>query len=303
MQKGSMVSPDRLRFDFSHTRQVEADEMNTIEALVNHRLMMNSEVTTRIMTQDDAIAEGALALFGEKYGDEVRVVSMGGATEMAGRAAWSVELCGGTHVNHTGEIGLFKIVAETSVASGVRRIEAVTNDGAMQWIKERLDILSVSSQLLKTTPEQLSARLEVLIQERKQADQMISDLRRKLASGGGDSSAVSQKIGDIDFMGRLLSDTPAKDLKTVADGMMAKTLKGVVVLISVSDGKASIVVAVSKPITDQINAVDLVRIGAEQLGGKGGGGRPDLAQAGGPDGDKAEAAITAILEVTKQKLG
>ena len=303
MQKGSMVSPDRLRFDFSHTRQVEADEMNTIEALVNHRLMMNSEVTTRIMTQDDAIAEGALALFGEKYGDEVRVVSMGGATEMAGRAAWSVELCGGTHVNHTGEIGLFKIVAETSVASGVRRIEAVTNDGAMQWIKERLDILSVSSQLLKTTPEQLSARLEVLIQERKQADQMISDLRRKLASGGGDSSAVSQKIGDIDFMGRLLSDTPAKDLKTVADGMMAKTSKGVVVLISVSDGKASIVVAVSKPITDQINAVDLVRIGAEQLGGKGGGGRPDLAQAGGPDGDKAEAAITAILEVTKQKLG
>ena len=303
MQKGSMVSPDRLRFDFSHTRQVEADELNTIEALVNHRLMMNSEVTTRIMTQDDAIAEGALALFGEKYGDEVRVVSMGGATEMAGRAAWSVELCGGTHVNHTGEIGLFKIIAETSVASGVRRIEAVTNDGAMQWIKERLDILSVSSQLLKTTPEQLSARLEVLIQERKQADQMIADLRRKLASGGGDSSAVSQKIGDIDFMGRLLSDTPAKDLKTVADGMMAKTSKGVVVLISVSDGKASIVVAVSKPITDQINAVDLVRIGAEQLGGKGGGGRPDLAQAGGPDGDKAEAAITAILEVTKQKLG
>jgi len=228
---------------------------------------------------------------------------MGGTTEMPGRAAWSVELCGGTHVNHTGEIGLFKIVAETSVASGVRRIEAVTNDGAMQWIKERLDILSVSSQLLKTTPEQLSARLEVLIQERKQADQMIADLRRKLASGGGDSSAVSQKIGDIDFMGRLLSDTPAKDLKTVADGMMAKTSKGVVVLISVSDGKASIVVAVSKPITDQINAVDLVRIGAEQLGGKGGGGRPDLAQAGGPDGDKAEAAITAILEVTKQKLG
>ena len=303
MQKGSMVSPDRLRFDFSHTRQVEADEMNTIEALVNHRLMMNSEVTTRIMTQDDAIAEGALALFGEKYGDEVRVVSMGGTTEMPGRAAWSVELCGGTHVNHTGEIGLFKIVAETSVASGVRRIEAVTNDGAMQWIKERLDILSVSSQLLKTTPEQLSARLEVLMQERKQADQMIADLRRKLASGGGDSSAVSQKIGDIDFMGRLLSDTPAKDLKTVADGMMTKTSKGVVVLISVSDGKASIVVAVSKPITDQINAVDLVRIGAEQLGGKGGGGRPDLAQAGGPDGDKAEAAITAILEVTKQKLG
>ena len=303
MQKGSMVSPDRLRFDFSHTRQVEADELNTIEALVNHRLMMNSEVTTRIMTQDDAIAEGALALFGEKYGDEVRVVSMGGTTEMPGRAAWSVELCGGTHVNHTGEIGLFKIVAETSVASGVRRIEAVTNDGAMQWIKDRLDILSVSSQLLKTTPEQLSARLEVLMQERKQADQMIADLRRKLASGGGDSSAVSQKIGDIDFMGRLLSDTPAKDLKTVADGMMAKTSKGVVVLISVSDGKASIVVAVSKPITDQINAVDLVRIGAEQLGGKGGGGRPDLAQAGGPDGDKAEAAITAILEVTKQKLG
>ena len=302
MQKGSMVSPDRLRFDFSHTRQVEPDELATIEALVNHRLMMNSEVTTRLMTQDDAIAEGALALFGEKYGDEVRVVSMGGPTEITGRAAWSVELCGGTHVNHTGEIGLFKIIGETSVAGGVRRIEAVTNDGAMQWIKERLDILSTSSQLLKTTPEQLSTRLEALMQERKQADQMIADLRRKLASGGSDSSDISQQIGDIAFTGRLLSDTPAKDLKAIADGMMANTSKGVVVLISVADGKASIVVAVSKAITDQINAVDLVRIGAEKIGGKGGGGRPDMAQAGGPDGDKADAAITAILEAAQNLL-
>ena len=228
---------------------------------------------------------------------------MGGPTEMAGRAAWSVELCGGTHVSRTGEIGLFKIIGETSVAGGVRRIEAVTNDGAMQWIKERLDILSASSQLLKTTPEQLSARLETLMQERKQADQMIADLRRKLASGGGDSRDISHQIGDTVFTGRQLSDTPAKDLKTIADGMIAKAPKGIVVLISVADGKASIVVAVSKAMTDQINAVDLVRIGAEQIGGKGGGGRPDMAQAGGPDGDKAEAAITAILETAKQKLG
>jgi alanyl-tRNA synthetase len=303
MQKGSMVSPDRLRFDFSHTRQVEAEELATIEAMVNHRLVMNSEVTTRIMTQDDAIAEGALALFGEKYGDEVRVVSMGGPTEMAGRAAWSVELCGGTHVNHTGEIGLFKIIGESSVAGGVRRIEAVTNEGAMQWIKERLDILSLSSQVLKTTPEQLSARLEALMQERKQTDQVIADLRRKLATGGGDSSDITHQLGDIMFTGRQLTDTPAKDLKTIADGMISHVPAGVVVLISATDGKASLVVAVSKNITDQINAVDLVRIGAEQMGGKGGGGRPDMAQAGGPDANKAEAAINAILEATKQKLG
>lgn len=303
MQKGSQVSPDRLRFDFSHTKQVDANELATIEAMVNHRLMLNSDVTTRLMTQDDAIAEGALALFGEKYGDEVRVVSMGGHTDMRGRAAWSVELCGGTHVNQTGEIGLFKIVTESAVAGGVRRIEAVTNDGAIRWINSRLDILNTASQVLKTTPDQLSGRLDSLMQERRQAEQMIADLRRKLAEGGGDASGAFQRsVAGFELTGRVLTDTPAKDLKSIADTMI-KQASGAVILISCMDGKASLVVAVSPDATDRLNAVDLVRIGSEQMGGKGGGGRPDMAQAGGPDADKAKDAISAIMDACETKLG
>ncbi|MBL6783302.1 MAG: alanine--tRNA ligase [Alphaproteobacteria bacterium] len=302
MQKGSLVSPDRLRFDFSHTKQVDSNELASIEAIVNHRLLLNSDVTTRLMTQDDAIAEGALALFGEKYGDEVRVVSMGGATTVDGRAAWSVELCGGTHVSQTGEIGLFKIISESAVAGGVRRIEAVTNDGAMRWINDRLTILNASSQLLKTTPEQLSSRLDILLQERRQAEQMIADLRRKLAEGGGDASGAMQRdIGDFKLTGRILTDTPAKDLKSIADTMM-KQARGAVILVSSMDGKASLVVAISPDATDQLNAVDLVRIGAEQLGGKGGGGRPEMAQAGGSKPDKAEDAINAIMDAIEEIL-
>jgi alanyl-tRNA synthetase len=255
------------------------------------------------MTQDDAIAEGALALFGEKYGDEVRVVSMGGHTDMKGRAAWSVELCGGTHVNQTGEIGLFKIVTESAVAGGVRRIEAVTNDGAIRWINGRLDILNTASQVLKTTPDQLSGRLDSLMQERRQAEQMIADLRRKLAEGGGDASGAFQRtVASFELTGRVLADTPAKDLKSIADTMI-KQASGVVVLVSCMDGKASLVVAVSADATDRLNAVDLVRIGSEQMGGKGGGGRPDMAQAGGPDVDKAEDAISAIMDACETKLG
>ena len=303
MQKGSQVSPERLRFDFSHTKQVDHNELSTIEALVNHRLMLNSEVTTRLMTQDDAIAEGALALFGEKYGDEVRVVSMGGHTDIDGRAAWSVELCGGTHVNQTGEIGLFKIVSESAVAGGVRRIEAVTNDGAINWINDRLDILNASSQVLKTTPDQLPARLDTLLQERRQAEQMIAELRRKLAEGGGDASGMTKReVAGLHLTGRILTDTPAKELKSIADNMI-KQAEGAVVLVSCMDGKASLVVAVSPKATDRLNAVDLVRIGSEQMGGKGGGGRPDMAQAGGPDADKADQAISAIMDACETMLG
>jgi alanyl-tRNA synthetase len=231
------------------------------------------------------------------------VVSMGGHTDIDGRAAWSVELCGGTHVNQTGEIGLFKIVSETAVAGGVRRIEAVTNDGAINWINNRLDILDASSQVLKTTPDQLPARIDTLLQERRQAEQMIADLRRKLAEGGSDDSgSINREIAGLHLTGRILTDTPAKELKSIADTMI-KQAEGAVVLVSSMDGKASLVVAVSHEATGRLNAVDLVRIGAEQMGGKGGGGRPDMAQAGGPDADKAEQAISAIMDACETILG
>ena len=299
MQKGSQVAPERLRFDFSHTKAVSTDELTAIEALVNQRLLKNSAVTTRIMTPDAAMQEGALALFGEKYGDEVRVVSMGGASEIDGRTAWSVELCGGTHVAHTGEIGLFKIIGESAVAGGVRRIEAVTNMGALAWVRNHLTMLGESANALKTTPEQLSNRLTAMLDERRQSEQTITDLRHKLASGGSDTD-IARDIDGIAFLGRVLADTPAASLKSIAESMMKAD--GVVALVAVNDGKASLVVAVSDSLTHKINAVDLVRVGAEILGGKGGGGRPDMAQAGGSDASKAEIAINGIIEALNETL-
>lgn len=295
MQKGSLVSPDRLRFDFSHTKQVSADELTQVEEIVNSRIRMNSEVTTRLMTPDAAIEEGALALFGEKYGDEVRVVSMGGATNVEGRSAWSVELCGGTHVNRTGDISLFKVTTEGAVAGGIRRIEAVTSEGAVKWINQKLSILDDASAALKTTHDQLADRVTALVQDRRKADQTIADLRKTMAEGGGGEGG-SEEINGINYERRILDNTPAKDLKSIADGILKDASKTVVAIISRDEGKASIVVAVSADLQGAQDAVALVRIGSEGLGGKGGGGRPDMAQAGGPDGSKAEAALNAIAK-------
>ena len=296
MQKGSLVAPERLRFDFSHTKQVSAEEIGQVEDIVNERIRINSAVTTRLMTPDAAIEEGALALFGEKYGDEVRVVSMGGATDIEGRAQWSVELCGGTHVSQTGDISLFKVTTESAVAGGVRRIEAVTSQGAMDWVNDRLSILEGAASLLKTSPEQLAERLETLLNERRKADQTITELRKSLAEGGG-SGGESNEINGVMFETRVLDNTPAKDLKSIAESILKKMESGVTAVISRDEGKASIVVAVSKDLTDKIDAVTLVRAGSEALGGKGGGGRPDMAQAGGPDGSKADDAFKAIADV------
>ena len=293
MQKGSMVAPDRLRFDFSHTMAVNADEIRSVEEIVNQRIHMNDEVITRLMTPDAAIKEGALALFGEKYGDEVRVVSMGGPSDMPGRGAWSVELCGGTHVSRSGDIGLFKVTGESAVAGGVRRIEAVTIKGALDWFNNKLSVLEQAASALKCPPELLVERLENLLSDRRKAEQTISDLRKSLAeggSGGGDS----EQIGDISFEKRVLDETPPRDLKPLAETILKGREKTVVAVISRLDGKASIVIAVSPDLTDRISAVDLVRAGSEALGGKGGGGRPDMAQAGGPDGTAADAAMAAI---------
>ena len=296
MQKGSLVAPDRLRFDFSHTKQVSQDEISHVETIVNDRIRMNSAVTTRLMTPDAAIEEGALALFGEKYGEEVRVVSMGGATDIEGRAQWSVELCGGTHVNQTGDISLFKVTTESAVAGGVRRIEAVTSQGAIDWVNDRLQMLDNAALALKTSPEQVTERLEGLLAERRKADQTITELRKTLAEGGGAGSDV-QDIGGISFETRLLENTPAKDLKSIAESILKSMGSGVTAVISTDEGKASIVVAVSSDLTDRLDAVTLVRAGSAALGGKGGGGRPDMAQAGGPDGTKADDAFNDIARL------
>ena len=295
-QKGSFVGPERLRFDFSHQKAVSADEIEAVEAIVNERIIMNSDVSTRLMTPDEAIAEGALALFGEKYGDEVRVVSMGGPTDVEGRSAWSVELCGGTHVNRTGDIAILKVITESAVAGGVRRIEAVTQRGARKWIDARDSQLSHVAQLLKSSPDKVAERVSNLMDERKKLEREVSDLRRKLATGGGAASGQAETIGNIQFVGKVLDDVPAKDLKPMADELKSAGGAMVICLIARSDEKASIVVAVSQEATDSFDAVELVKIGSAALGGKGGGGRADMAQAGGPDASKAEAALAEVKE-------
>ena len=293
-QKGSNVGPERLRFDFSHQKAMSAAEIAAVEDIVNERILMNNEVTTRLMMPDEAIEEGALALFGEKYGDEVRVVSMGGPTTVEGRAAWSVELCGGTHVSRTGDIAILKIVQETAVAGGVRRIEAVTQKGARQWIGTKDAQLNNVASLLKASPDQVSERVTSLLEERKKLDKEVSELRRKLASGGGTKGQEAEAIGNVSFIGKVLDDVPAKDLKPLADELKAAGGALVIVLIARNEGKASIVVCVSDEAVHDFDAVSLVRIGAEALGGKGGGGRADMAQAGGPDASRADEAIAAI---------
>ena len=292
-QKGSMVSADRLRFDFSHPIAASPAELALVQNIVNERIRMNSDVSTRIMTPDAAIKLGALALFGEKYGEEVRVVQMGGPVENFNDKAWSVELCGGTHVTRTGDIALLKIVSESAVAGGVRRIEAVTQAGALEWIETRDQILSKAADLLKITPDQLGDRVAQLLEERKKSERDLSQLRRKLAAGTGAVTA-GNAINGVQFVGRLLEDTPARELKSMADEIKSSLKKAVIWLVATEAGKASVVVAVTDDLTDTKSAVDLVRLGSAALGGSGGGGRPDMAQAGGPNADDAQAAIDAV---------
>ena len=290
-QKGSLVEPARLRFDFSHPKALSADDIAAIEDSVNARILGNDAVSTRLMTPDEAIAAGALALFGEKYGEEVRVVSMGGATESA--AHYSTELCGGTHVARTGDIGHFRITAEGAVASGVRRLEGVTADGALAYARRREGLLTDVAERLKSAPEQLPERVAALVEERRRLDRELAETRKKLASGGG-GDAGAKTIAGVAFAGRVLDGVPARDLRGMADGLKQQVGSGVVAIASADQGKASLVVGVTEDLTDRLSAVELVRVGAATLGGAGGGGRPDMAQAGGPDGDATAAAIAAI---------
>ncbi|WP_372399391.1 alanine--tRNA ligase [Azospirillum sp. HJ39] len=295
-QKGSLVAPERLRFDISQPTGLSAADIAVIEDEVNRRILANSDVVTRLMSPDEARAQGAMALFGEKYGDEVRVVSMGGPHGELDRD-YSIELCGGTHVRRTGDIGVFKIVSEGAVAAGVRRIEALTGTGAKAWLSERDQLLTEAASVLKVKPDEVPARVAVLVEERRKMERELADLRRQVAMGGGakaEGGGEAKDVAGIKVASRVVEGLPAKDLKPMADELKKQVGSGVVVLIAANEGKASIVIGVTDDLTASLSAVDLVRVGAEALGGKGGGGRPDMAQAGGPDASLAPAAVEAI---------
>lgn len=295
-QKGSLVAPDRLRFDFSHPEALTHGQIAAIESQVNEQIRHNEAVTTRLMTPDDAIAAGAMALFGEKYGDEVRVLSMG----RGDANSYSVELCGGTHVRATGDIAIFKIVSESAVSSGVRRIEALTGEAARLWLSDREDRLRQSAATLKTTPEEVPARITALVEQSRRLERELAEAKKALALGGagaggaGAQTAGPEKVGAINFIGQVIEGLDPKELRGLVDQNKAALGSGVSAVLAVVDGRASIAVGVTDDLTATISAVDLVRAGVEALGGKGGGGRTDMAQGGGPDGDKAQTAIESV---------
>jgi alanyl-tRNA synthetase len=304
-QRGSLVAPDRLRFDFVHPKPITPEELARVEDIANDVVLENDEVTTRLMAVDDARDAGARALFGEKYGDEVRVVSMGKTAGEHGSNAlgWSVELCGGTHVRRTGDIGLISVTGESAVASGVRRIEALTGRHARKHANETMALARTAAAELRTTLEEVPSRIASLMEERKKLERELADARKKLAMGGGASAsngvaaaaAGVREVGDVKLLARSVEGIEMKDLKSLADDGKKQLGSGVVAIVGVTgDGKAGVVVGVTSDLTSRYNAVDLARVASAVLGGKGGGGRPDMAQAGGPDGAKANAALTAI---------
>ncbi len=299
-QKGSLVAPERLRFDFSHPKPISEEELRKVENIANEIILQNSPVVTRLMAVDDAIEAGAMALFGEKYGDEVRVVSMGTATQgdKAGKT-YSLELCGGTHVRQTGDIGLVRIVSEGAVAAGVRRMEALTGEAARLYLEEQDERVKAIASALKTTPSEALERVNSLLDERRKLEKELTEARKKLALSGGSSKSDNETktINGVQFMGRSVTGVAPKDLKPLADEGKKALGSGIVAFIGVSeDGKASAVVAVTEDLTSRFSAVDLVRVASSALGGQGGGGRPDMAQAGGPDGSKADEALEALAK-------
>ena len=301
-QKGSLVDPDRLRFDFSHQKPIGPEDLAEVEEIANRIVLQNDPVLTRIMGIEDARASGARALFGEKYGDEVRVVSMGRAETGPASAPYSIELCGGTHVVRTGDIGLVTVVAEGAVGAGIRRIEAKTGHAARRHLNADAARLRDLAGLLKASPDLAAERLGALVEDRRRLERDLTDARKKLALGGGagpDGAAAGsvRVVAGVNLMSRAVTGIEMKDLKSLADEAKTRLGSGVVAIVGVGpDGKAGLVVAVTPDLTARINAVDLVRAGAACLGGKGGGGRPDMAQAGGPDGAHAEAALDAVAE-------
>jgi alanyl-tRNA synthetase len=296
-QKGSYVGPDRLRFDFSHSSPLSPDEVERIEAQVNAVIRHNDAADTSEMAPQEAIEAGALALFGEKYGDRVRVLRLGRPVDAGGRP-YSVELCGGTHVERTGDIALFKIVSEGAVGAGIRRVEAFTGEAARQYLLDQARMLRESADALRIPPSELKARVEALSAERKRLERELAEAKKQLAMGGGGATAGPEieEIGGVKLIARIAEGVGGKDLRGMVDEAKGRLGSGVAVFIGVQDGKAALAVGVTDDLIGRISAVDLVRAGAEALGGKGGGGRPDMAQAGGPDGALAPAALAAIRQ-------
>ena len=291
-QKGSLVAPDYFRFDFSHPKALSREEIEAVEADVNAHIRGNEPVTTRLMTPDEAIAAGAMALFGEKYGDEVRVLSMGRSAE----ADYSVELCGGTHVRALGDIQLLKIISESAVSSGVRRIEALTGEAARRWLSDREARLREAAATLKSAPDEVPARIAALVEERKRLERELADAKKALAMGGGSKAAGPEveQVNGHNFLGQVVEGLDPKGLRAAVDEMKQKLGSGIGALVAVNDGRASVAVGVTDDLVGQVSAVELVKAAVAALGGQGGGGRPDMAQGGGPDGDKGQDALTAV---------
>jgi alanyl-tRNA synthetase len=291
-QKGSLVAPDYFRFDFSHPKPLTREEIEAVEADVNRYIRENEPVGIRLMSIDDAMAAGAMALFGEKYGDEVRVLSMG----HEGDAPYSVELCGGTHVSALGDIQLFKVTSESAVAAGVRRIEALTGEAARQWFVNREDRLKEAAASLKASPEEVPARVAALVEERRRLERELAEAKKALALGGGGKAeaAGAEQVGGHGFIGQVLDGMDPKQLRGLVDEAKGRVGSGVVALVAVNDGRATVAVGVTDGLAGTLSAVDLVRKAVEAVGGQGGGGRPDMAQGGGPDGSKAADALNAV---------
>ncbi|WP_028971289.1 alanine--tRNA ligase [Novosphingopyxis baekryungensis] len=292
-QKGSLVAPERLRFDFSNPTALSDEDIAAVEAEVNEEIRANQAVTTRLMAPEDAVEAGALALFGEKYGDEVRVLSMGRQTDKH----YSIELCGGTHVDALGDIALFKIIGESAVSSGVRRIEALTGEAARQYLGGRDAMLRQAAQMLKTSPDEVGERVGALVAERRRLETELAEAKKQLALGGGGGTGSGPEIetlGETKFLGQTLEGVDPKSLRSILDDMKAQLGSGIAALAAVNEGRAAFAVAVTDDLTESFDAVALVRAGVAELGGKGGGGRADMAQGGGPDGAKAAQALDAV---------
>ncbi len=298
-QKGSLVAPDYFRFDFSHPKALTHEEIDAVEAEVNAQIRSNEPVTTRLMTPDEAISAGAMALFGEKYGDEVRVLSMGQFEE----ADYSVELCGGTHVRALGDIQLLKIISESAVSSGVRRIEALTGEAARQWLAGRDAKLREAAATLKSSPDEVPARIASLVEERKRLERELADAKKQLAMGGGSAktdAAAPEDVAGHKFLGQVVEGLDPKGLRAAVDEMKKMLGSGIGALIAVNEGRASVAVGVTDDLTAQVSAVELVKAAVATLGGQGGGGRPDMAQGGGPDGGKAQEALEAVKDALEK---
>jgi alanyl-tRNA synthetase len=292
-QKGSLVAPDYFRFDFSHPKAMTREEIEAVEADVNAQIRDNEPVTTRLMTPDEAVAAGAMALFGEKYGDEVRVLSMG----REGDGDYSVELCGGTHVRALGDIQLLKIVSESAVSSGVRRIEALTGEAARKWLSDREAKLREVATTLKAAPDEVPARIAALVEERRRLERELADAKKQLAMGGGSTKSSGpepEQVNGYKFIGQVVDGFDPKGLRAAVDDMKKRLGSGIGTLVAVNDGRASVAVGVTDDLAGQVSAVDLVKAAVAALGGQGGGGRPDMAQGGGPHASSANDALEAV---------